>query len=87
MRTALKGPLAIIGRAKKTIARNVLDVIADIAPGAIHFTRGAPTCRILARLIHVIRASDAKAEKVLQVVQVFVQVMQADRSPCGSARP
>jgi PBSX family phage terminase large subunit len=66
VRTAPKGPLAVIGRTRDTIARNVLDVIADIAPGAIHFNRGAPTCRILGRLVHVIGASDAKAEKVLR---------------------
>lgn len=66
VRTAPKGPLAIIGRTRDTIARNVLDVIADIDPGAITFTRGAPTCRIYGRLIHVIGASDAKAEKVLR---------------------
>jgi hypothetical protein len=61
-----KGPLAVIGRTRDTIARNVLDVIADIAPGAIHFNRGAPTCRILGRLVHVIGANDKKAEKVLR---------------------
>lgn len=66
VQTGPRGPLAIIGRTRDTIARNVLDVIADIAPGAISFNRGAPTCRILGRLIHVIGASDAKAEKVLR---------------------
>lgn len=66
VRTAPKGPLAIIGRTKETIGRNVLDVIADLDPNAIQFNRGAPTCRIYGRLIHVIGASDAKAEKVVR---------------------
>ncbi|HEU5475692.1 MAG TPA: terminase family protein [Actinophytocola sp.] len=66
VRTAPLGPLAIIGKTKDTVARNVLDVIADIAPGAISYSRGAPTCRILGRLVHVIGANDAKAEKVLR---------------------
>jgi PBSX family phage terminase large subunit len=66
VRTAPAGPLAIIGKTRDTIARNVLDVIADLAPGAISFNRGAPTCRILGRLVHCIGANDAKAEKVLR---------------------
>lgn len=66
VRTAPKGPLAVIGKTRDTIARNVLDVIADIAPGAIHFTAGAPRCRILGRLVHVIGANDKKAEKSLR---------------------
>ncbi|GLZ34878.1 phage terminase large subunit [Lentzea sp. NBRC 105346] len=66
VRNAPPGPLAIIGKTRDSIGRNVLDVIADIAPGAIVFNRGAPTCRILGRLVHVIGANDAKAEKVLR---------------------
>ncbi|MEA5367733.1 terminase family protein [Amycolatopsis sp., V23-08] len=66
VRTAPPGPLAVIGRTRDTIARNVLDVIADMQPSAINFTAGAPRCRILGRLIHVIGANDKKAEKVLR---------------------
>nr|WP_225955425.1 PBSX family phage terminase large subunit [Kibdelosporangium phytohabitans] len=62
VRTAPAGPLAIIGKTRDTVARNVLDVIADLAPGAIAFNRGAPTCRILGRLVHVVGANDAKSE-------------------------
>jgi hypothetical protein len=62
VQTAPPGPLAMIGKTKETVARNVLDVIADIHPGAITFTRGANTCRILGRLVHVIGANDARAE-------------------------
>jgi PBSX family phage terminase large subunit len=66
VRTAPPGPLAVIGKTRDTIARNVLDVIAEIAPGAISYTRGAPTCRIFGRLVHVIGANDAKAERILR---------------------
>lgn len=62
VRKAPPGPLAMIGRTRDTIARNVLDVIAALNPGAISFNRGAPTCRILGRLIHVIGANDVQAE-------------------------
>ena len=68
VRNAPPGALAIIGKTKDSIARNVLDVIADVAPGAIVYTRGATTCRILGRLVHVIGANDAKAENVLRGV-------------------
>lgn len=68
VRSGPPGALAIIGKTKDSIARNVLDVIADVAPGAIVYTRGANTCRILGRLVHVIGANDAKAENVLRGV-------------------
>lgn len=66
VRTAPPGPLAMIGKTRDTIARNVLDVIADMAPAAIAYTRGATTCRILGRLVHVIGANDARAESRLR---------------------
>lgn len=66
VRNAPAGPLAMIGKTRDTIARNVLDVIADIAPGAISYTRGATTARILGRLIHIIGANDARAESRLR---------------------
>lgn len=66
VRTAPPGPLAVIGKTRDTIARNVLDVIADLMPSAISYTRGATTCRILGRLVHVIGANDARAESRLR---------------------
>ncbi|PXY20330.1 PBSX family phage terminase large subunit [Prauserella endophytica] len=62
VRTAPAGPLAMIGKTRDTLARNVLDVIADMNPAAISYTRGATTARILGRLVHVIGANDARAE-------------------------
>lgn len=60
------GPLAIIGKTRETIGRNVLDVIADLMPDAISWTRGAATCLILGRLVHVLGANDAKSETKLR---------------------
>lgn len=62
VRTAPAGPLAMIGKTRETIYRNVIDVLADLLPGAVVYTRGAPTIRILGRLIHVLGANDARAE-------------------------
>lgn len=60
------GPLAMIGKTRDTLSRNVLDVIADLEPRAIRYTRGAPTAKILGRTIHVLGAHDAKAESRLR---------------------
>lgn len=62
VRTAPPGPLAMIGKTRETIYRNVVDVMADMLPGAVQYTRGAPTIRVLGRLVHVIGANDARAE-------------------------
>lgn len=66
VRTAPLGPLAVIGKTRDTIARNVLDPLADMAPAAISYTRGATTCRILGRLVHLIGANDARSESRLR---------------------
>lgn len=66
VRTAPPGPLAVIGKTRDTIARNALDPLADMSPAAISYTRGATTCRILGRLVHVIGANDARAESRLR---------------------
>lgn len=62
VRSAPAGPLAMIGKTRDTLYRNVIDVMADLAPGAVVYTRGAPTIRILGRLVHVIGANDARSE-------------------------
>lgn len=61
-----RGALVIMGRTKDSIARNVLDVIADIDPGAIVYTRGANTCKIYGKLVHVVGAHDVKAEATIR---------------------
>jgi PBSX family phage terminase large subunit len=62
VREAPAGPLAMVGKTRDTLARNILDVIAEIAPGAAQYTRGSATATILGRLVHVLGANDAKAE-------------------------
>ncbi|MDQ0377942.1 PBSX family phage terminase large subunit [Amycolatopsis thermophila] len=66
VRNAPPGPLAVLGKTKDTIARNVLDVIASMHPAAITYTRGANVCRILGRQVEVIGANDAKAESKIR---------------------
>ncbi|WP_224274068.1 PBSX family phage terminase large subunit [Streptomyces sp. LS1784] len=61
------GLIVIVGRSLQTIERNVLDPLQTIelfGPLAhqVHHTRGATTATILGRTIHLIGASDARAE-------------------------
>ena len=56
------GPLAIVGKTRDTVGRNVLDVFDQMHPGVIDWRQGAPTCRILGRLHHVLGANDSKSE-------------------------
>jgi PBSX family phage terminase large subunit len=66
LRTGPRGPVAIIGKTRDTVARNVIDPMADLfgtlAPSAVQYTRGAPTAVILGRLVHVMGANDARSE-------------------------
>jgi PBSX family phage terminase large subunit len=62
-----QGLIVIVGRTLQTIERNILDPLQDWAlfgfvAGHIHHTRGATTAVILGRVIHLIGASDARAE-------------------------
>lgn len=61
------GLVLICGRTLQTIERNILEPMQDPAlfgPIAdhVHHTRGAPTATILGRTVHLIGASDARAE-------------------------
>ncbi|MBA9003747.1 PBSX family phage terminase large subunit [Thermomonospora cellulosilytica] len=65
------GELVVVGRTRDSLARNVFGPLMD--PGIFgplakltHYTPGAATATILGRTIHVLGASDAKAEKVLR---------------------
>lgn len=69
------GELVIVGRTRDSIARNVFGPLTDPAlfgplASQVHYTSGAPTATILGRTIHVLGASDAKAEKVLRGLTV-----------------
>lgn len=61
------GLILIIGRTLQTIERNILNPLADdglmgpLATATVH-TRGATTATILGREVHLIGASDARAE-------------------------
>jgi PBSX family phage terminase large subunit len=66
IKSAPAGPLAIVGKTRDSAYRNVIDVMAEMNPGAVVYTRGAPTIRVLGRLVHVFGANDAKAERVLR---------------------
>lgn len=62
--TAPAGPIAIIGRTRETILRNILDVIRQIHPDAIQpWTKGATTTHIMGREVHLIGVNDARSEE------------------------
>lgn len=61
------GLILIVGRSLQTIERNIIDPLQDPAlfgslTGRVHHTRGATTAVILGRTVHLIGASDARAE-------------------------
>lgn len=65
------GELVVVGRTRDSLNRNVFGPLMD--PGLFgqlakrtHYTNGASTAVILGRTVHVLGASDAKAEKVLR---------------------
>ncbi|MGW7413420.1 PBSX family phage terminase large subunit [Streptomyces sp. NPDC054863] len=66
-RAPASGLIVICGRSLQTIERNCLDVLQDPilfgdAAAEVHHTRGATTAVILGRVVHLIGASDARAE-------------------------
>lgn len=69
------GALVVIGRTRESIARNVFGPLQDPSLfGAlahhVAYTAGAPTGTILGRTVHVLGASDARAELVLRGLTV-----------------
>ncbi|MEU6342207.1 PBSX family phage terminase large subunit [Streptomyces sp. NPDC046977] len=65
------GELAVVGRTRDSINRNVFGPLMDPSlfgslAKHVHYTNGASTATILGRTIHILGASDAKAEKVLR---------------------
>lgn len=71
------GEIVLIGRTRDTIYRNIIAPMMDPAifgmfVGHISYNRGAPTATILGRTIHVIGASDARAENVIRGLTVSV---------------
>jgi len=69
------GALVVVGRTRESIARNVFQPLQDPAifgklAGHVRYTAGAPTAQILGRTVHVLGASDARAEMVLRGLTV-----------------
>ncbi|MBB4931857.1 PBSX family phage terminase large subunit [Lipingzhangella halophila] len=69
------GELVMIGRTRETIGRNIMGPLQDptlfgAIASQVSYTTGAPTATILGRKVHVIGASDAKAEKVIRGMTV-----------------
>lgn len=69
------GELVVVGRTRESIARNVFGPLVDpslFGPLAQHvsYTAGAPTAVVLGRTVHVLGASDARAEMVLRGLTV-----------------
>ncbi|GII98378.1 PBSX family phage terminase large subunit [Sediminihabitans luteus] len=65
------GELVVVGRTRESIARNVFGPLQDpqlfgMIARHVSYTAGAPTARILGRTIHVLGASDSRAENVLR---------------------
>lgn len=67
LHVAPPGPIAIMGKTRTTIGRNVLDVIHMISPNAISkYTSKSDTAVIMGRVIQLIGANDAQAETKLR---------------------
>ena len=64
------GALVMIGNTRDTLGRNVLDVIAELDPDALQWNRGAPTAKLYGRLVHIIGASDVRAENRIRGLTV-----------------
>lgn len=61
------GLIVIVGRSLQTIERNIIEPLQDPAlfgpwAGKVHHTRGATTAVMFGRTVHLIGASDARAE-------------------------
>lgn len=61
------GLVVLVGRTLQTIERNVIEPLQDaglfgVIAGHVHHTRGSTTATVLGRTIHLIGASDSRAE-------------------------
>ncbi len=65
------GELVVVGRTRESIARNVFGPLQDVnlfgdLATQVRYTAGAPTAHMFGRTIHVLGASDSRAEAVLR---------------------
>lgn len=72
---ARQGRIVILGRTRESIYRNIFEpmmdreLFGDIAPH-VTYTLGAPTAKILGRVVHVIGANDKQAEDKIRGMTV-----------------
>lgn len=71
------GEIVLIGRTRDTLYRNIIAPMQDRGrfgeyADHVRYNRGAPTANILGRTVHVIGASDARAETVIRGLTVAV---------------
>src|ERR1700712_4627811 len=69
--TNYNGELVVVARTRDSAFRNVFQPMMDpklfgAASSQIHYTSGAPTAKMFGRVVHVLGASDTKAEKMLR---------------------
>lgn len=69
------GELVVVGRTRDSIARNVFGPLTDpslygFISRWVSYTPGAPTAKIMGRVVHVLGASDARSEMVLRGLTV-----------------
>lgn len=72
-----QGLIIIVGRTLQTIERNVIEPLQDaklfgVVALEVHHTRGSTTAVILGRTVHLIGASDARAEGRLRGLTAFL---------------
>lgn len=65
-RAPLPGELVLTGRTRDSAWRNILLPMMDLYPGVVKGNLGAPYASVLGERVHVIGASDAKAESVIR---------------------
>lgn len=71
------GEIVMVGRTRDTLHRNVIAPMQDPAlfgdmARMVSYNRGAPTATVLGRMVHIIGASDARAENVIRGLTVCV---------------
>ena len=67
----LGGEMVMTGRTRDSVWRNNILPMMDSYPGVVIGNLGAPTCRIAGRVVHVVGASDIKAEAVIRGMTIL----------------
>ena len=67
----LGGELVMTGRTRDSVWRNNVLPMMEQYPGVVLGNLGAPTCRIAGRIVHIVGASDIKAEAVIRGMTIL----------------